>query len=167
MTRKAREARPKGPADKTQQPDKLTGKQRAFAEHYAASGNATEAARAAGYAGNAETLSQVGSENLRKPQVARYIASLAQAAQSSRIVTREERQQFWTSTMRGEVHKGEAPRFADRLKASELLGKAQADFVDRHELTGKDGAPIQQETALTLEGKSIEELTALYKSWTR
>ena len=69
--------------------------------------------------------------------------------------------------MRGEAQGDEPPRFADRLKASELLGKAQADFVERHELTGQGGGPIQQETAHSLEGKSIEELTALYKTWTK
>lgn len=30
----------------------------------------------------------------------------------------------------------------DRLRASELLGKSDADFVDRHELTGKDGGDL-------------------------
>jgi hypothetical protein len=30
----------------------------------------------------------------------------------------------------------------DRLKAAELLGKSEADFVERQEITGRDGAPL-------------------------
>jgi len=49
--------------------DKLTLKQQLFVEAYLgeAKGNATEAARIAGYKGNEITLAAVGAENLRKP----------------------------------------------------------------------------------------------------
>ena len=30
----------------------------------------------------------------------------------------------------------------ERLKASELLGKSEGDFLDRHEYAGKDGGPL-------------------------
>ena len=30
----------------------------------------------------------------------------------------------------------------DRLKSSELLGRSQADFTDKTELSGKDGGPL-------------------------
>ena len=51
---------------------KLTGKQRAFCEHYIACYfNATEAARRAGY--SEKTAQQIGSENLLKPVIANYI----------------------------------------------------------------------------------------------
>jgi len=43
----------------------LTIKQQKFVDSY--SGNATEAARLAGYAGNDTTLASIGNENLRKP----------------------------------------------------------------------------------------------------
>ena len=36
----------------------------------------------------------------------------------------------------------------DRLKASELLGRSQADFTDKKELTGKGGRPIRITTAV-------------------
>src|ERR1051325_3279587 len=50
----------------------LTDKQRRFVAAYIgpASGNATEAARLAGYKGNDVTLGAVGAENLKKPQIA-------------------------------------------------------------------------------------------------
>lgn len=49
---------------------RLSGKQKAFIEHYLANGfNGTAAARAAGYKGNDVTLASVAHENLRKPQI--------------------------------------------------------------------------------------------------
>ena len=54
---------------------KLTLKQRLFVEAYLgkAKGNASEAARLAGYKGNAVTLGSVGAENLKKPQIAEML----------------------------------------------------------------------------------------------
>jgi hypothetical protein len=43
-----------------------------------------------------------------------------------------ERQQFWTAVLRGE----ESAEMKDRLKASELLGKCQGDFIERVESSG-------------------------------
>lgn len=54
---------------------KLTGKQLVFANEYLKCLNATEAARRAEYKGNDATLAQVGYENLRKPDIAEYIAA--------------------------------------------------------------------------------------------
>jgi hypothetical protein len=53
----------------------LTHKQELFIEYYLgeAHGNATEAARIAGYQGNDNTLASVGAENLRKPAIAACI----------------------------------------------------------------------------------------------
>jgi phage terminase small subunit len=53
----------------------LSNKQKAFIEHYLRTWNATEAARLAAYRGNDVTLASVGSENLRKPQIAAVIAA--------------------------------------------------------------------------------------------
>lgn len=49
--------------------DKLTPKQSLFVKEYLKTGNATESARRAGYAGNDVTLGQVGADNLKKPQI--------------------------------------------------------------------------------------------------
>lgn len=48
---------------------KLTGKQRAFINHYIVTLNATESARLAGYQGTRDTLRAVGAENLAKPSI--------------------------------------------------------------------------------------------------
>jgi hypothetical protein len=54
-------------------PAKLTTKQKLFVEHYVATLNATQAANRAGYRGSVNTLSTVGYENLRKPEIAAEI----------------------------------------------------------------------------------------------
>ena len=47
------------------------------------------------------------------------------------IATRKERQSFWTRVMQGRPEPdGKVPRMMDRLKASELLGKSEADFTE-------------------------------------
>lgn len=55
--------------------DGLTNKQRVFVEKYigVAHFNATEAASAAGYKGNRNTLAVVGHDNLRKPNIAALV----------------------------------------------------------------------------------------------
>ena len=52
------------------------------------------------------------------------------------IYDREQRQRFWTSIMTGEIENAEdgtKVTIADRLKASELLGKSEADFTEKRE----------------------------------
>ena len=55
----------------------------------------------------------------------------------SDVKSRIDRKKFWSEIMET------AEKPADRLKASELLGRTEADFTDvtRHE--GADGGPIQ------------------------
>jgi phage terminase small subunit len=108
----------------------LTPKQQAFVEYYAACGNATEAARLAGYA----KPHPQGAENLLKPTVKAAVTLLMQKQSNSRIATAQERQQFWTAVLRG--IEGYEAEMKDRLKASELLGRCQGDFLDRVESTG-------------------------------
>lgn len=55
---------------------RLTGKQRAFAIHYVATLNGTEAARRAGYKGSDTVLAGVAYENRRKPHIAALIDKL-------------------------------------------------------------------------------------------
>lgn len=47
------------------------------------------------------------------------------------IAAKEDRQAFWTKVMMDEEQ-----NMAFRLKAAELLGKAQGDFIERHEHAG-------------------------------
>ncbi|MBK1725731.1 terminase small subunit [Halorhodospira neutriphila] len=114
----------------------LTERQRRFCEAYAAAGNATEAARRAGY----RRPDPQGAENLRKPAIAHALEALRQETTAAAIAEREERQAWWTSIMRGEHRPdGSVPTISEQLRASELLGRAQGDFVERREITGRDG----------------------------
>lgn len=117
----------------------LTPKQQAFVDAYA--GNGVEAARLAGYAGDAKVLAVTASRLLADAKVADAIARRShlvekarQEAQvvAGRIATRAERQAFWTQVMCAE-----SQRMSDRLKAAELLGKSEADFVERLQHEGK------------------------------
>jgi phage terminase small subunit len=113
----------------------LTARQRAFVEAYA--GNATDAARKAGYKGSDATLSVTGHYLLRNPKVREAIEKRTSRDSAKRIATREERQEFWTRVMRDDK-----AEMRDRLKASELLGKSGADFIERHQHEGSVGVRV-------------------------
>ena len=119
---------------------KLTVKQQRFVDFY--DGNATDAARKAGYKGNANTLGQVGDENLKKPKIARAIQKREQKRTKGPIATREERQKFWTDTMRNKIP-GIDIDIKDRSKASELMGRSEADFTDKKIISDPDGKSLR------------------------
>ena len=111
----------------------LTAKQQRFVEAY--TGNATQAAIAAGY--SEKTAPFIGAENLKKPKIIAELKSRETIRSTPLIASRAERQQFWSSVMRDKNQ-----QMRDRLKAAELLGKSEADFIERQEITGRDGAPL-------------------------
>lgn len=135
----------------------LTRKQQLFVEAYCgeARGNATEAARLAGYKGTAMTLGQVGAENLRKPQIAEAIEQRDRDNPS--IPDADEIRGFWGESMRDT----ELP-WRDRHAASESLAKSSAMFVRRVEQSGPDGGAIPLSAVVAkqedFEGMDDEEL---------
>lgn len=78
---------------------KLTPKQKAFADEYLICGNATEAARKAGY----KQPHVQGSQNLEKLSVSSYIAERQKQIEDSRIADVREVMEFYSAVMRGEV----------------------------------------------------------------
>lgn len=97
----------------------MTDKQIKFITEYTKDFNATQAAIRAGY--SQKTAYSIGQELLKKPEI-------QQAMNEHRnrdIADKEERLLFWSNVMRDS---SESMKY--RLKASELLGKAQADFTD-------------------------------------
>lgn len=80
---------------------KLTPKQKAFADEYLKCGNATEAAKKAGY--NAKSARQIGTENLSKPSISEYIAERQKQIDDSRIADVKEVLEFYSSVLRGDV----------------------------------------------------------------
>lgn len=110
---------------------KLTPKQKAFADYYIETGNATEAARRAGY----KKPNVQGSQNLDKLSVKSYIEERIKALDEKRIAKGEEVLQYLTKVMRGEEKDqfGLDASLQDRTKAAELLGKRYRLFIDKVE----------------------------------
>ena len=128
--------------------NKLTPKQRAFADYYIETGNATEAARRAGY----KKPNVQGSQNLEKLSIKSYIEERVKASDEKRIAKGEEVLEYLTKVMRGEEKDqfGLDASLQDRTKAAELLGKRYRLFVDKVEQkvnvnsTTKLGSILQQ-----------------------
>lgn len=94
----------------------MTLKQQKFCDYYLATGNATEAAIKAGY--SEQTARSIGSENLSKPDIQKYLSEHSQKAHNSRIADANEVLEYLSETMRdGSLYR------KDRTKAAELLGK--------------------------------------------
>lgn len=127
------------PPDQPWKDTKLSPKMRAWLKAYMgqAAGNATEAARLAGY----KQPSTMGSR-LRT----RFLESghlRPDAPSNPDIADPDEVRRFWTKAMRGNVteqpslgNEEGVPKLRDRLKASELLAKAARMFVEEVHHTG-------------------------------
>lgn len=105
---------------------KLTPKQKAFADLYIKLGNATEAARQAGY--SAKTARYIAAENLAKPVIADYIHERMSNQDKERMASADEVLEFYTAVMRGEVKDqfGIDASLSDRIKAGMELMKRHA-----------------------------------------
>ena len=104
----------------------LTPKQKAFADYYIECGNATEAARKAGY--KEESCRTIGCQNLTKRNISAFIAEHMQAQNEARVASADEVLQFFSSVMRGEVKDqfGLDAALSDRLNAGKELMKRYA-----------------------------------------
>lgn len=114
---------------------KLTPKQKAFADYYIELGNATEAARRAGY--SEKNANNIASENLAKPNISAYIQQRMAEQDAKRVATADEVLRFYTSVMRGEEKDafGLDVGMADRIKAADSLMKRYAVANDRQKST--------------------------------
>ncbi|MBC8581650.1 MULTISPECIES: terminase small subunit [Zhenhengia] len=128
---------------------KLTLKQKAFADYYIQTGNATESAIKAGY--SKKTAGVIGDENLKKPYIKKYIEERLEQISSDRIADAKEVMEYLTAVMRGQtlseivVVEGcgdgcsearridKAPDEKERIKAAELIGKRYSMWTDKVE----------------------------------
>lgn len=134
---------------------KLTDKQQKFADHYIASGNASDSARQAGYSASyANTHVYKLLENAR---VRSYIEERNAQLESDRIASMKEVKEFWTNTMRDEC-----AEYKDRLKASEHIAKTNGAFLDKVEHSGEIHNTVVTLTPEERE-KRIAELKAKLK----
>ncbi|MFR5644230.1 MAG: terminase small subunit, partial [Clostridium paraputrificum] len=108
-----------------------TPKQKAFCDYFIETGNATEAARRAGYKG--KNLNRIASENLSKLDIKQYIDERNKMLESKRIASITEVKEYWTKVMRGEEKDqfGLDASLQDRTKAAELLGKTYGMFINK------------------------------------
>lgn len=137
----------------------LTEKQKRFIDYYIETGNATEAAKKAGY--SRKTAKAAGYENLTKPYLKSAIDERMKSLEEKRVADAREVLIHLTAAMRGEIEEevvvcegvGEGVSKArtikkhlsarDRLKAAELLmrryGLAMSD-IEQEEKRAKTAA---------------------------
>lgn len=103
---------------------KITPKQKKFADFYIECGNATEAAKRAGY--SEKTAYSIGQRLLKNVEVSAYIAKRQQKIESERLCTLKEIQEFRSRVIRGEEKDafGLDIEISDRLSACNQLEKA-------------------------------------------
>lgn len=149
----------------------LTDKQRRFIDAYLVCWNATEAAARAGYSGARASLAQIGHENLRKLEIraeidarlsesampaSEVLARLTEIARSSMADFLSPRGKGVALDLKrasdaGALHlvkkytktkQGVTIELYDAQAALVKLGEHHRLFVQRQEITGKDGGPI-------------------------
>ncbi|MDU5400551.1 MAG: terminase small subunit [Veillonella sp.] len=113
---------------------KLTKKERIFADEYVKTTNGTQSAITAGY--SEKTASVTASKMLRKPKVRQYIDAIMNERSKNTIATADEVLQYLTRVMNGEEKDafGLDVSVNDRTKAAELLGKRHMLFTDKVKL---------------------------------
>ena len=139
--------------------DKLTLKQKKFADEYIISGNATQSAIKAGY--SKKTAGVIAVENLEKPNIKAYIDERLKELDDKAIAKQEEVLQYLTAVMRGQsksavvVIEGlgeglsearlinKTPDEKDRIKAAELLGKRYGAFTEKVDIGGDMSLSIE------------------------
>jgi len=123
----------------------LTAKQRAFVAAY--SGNAEEAAVSAGF--SPASARTEGYRLMRKPHVVKAIRARETVELRPKVLSRVQLQEMWSKIA---IDSNEHTK--DRLKASELLAKSHAMFVERLDLTGG----VEVKTQVDLSGLKPSEL---------
>ena len=113
----------------------LTPKQKAFANYYIECGNASEAARKAGY--SPKTAGAIGEENLKKPEISAYIDERMTKQDATLVASADEVLRFYSSVMRGQEKDafGLDPSLSDRLKAADSLMKRYAIGAEKQKGT--------------------------------
>ena len=117
--------------------NELTPKQKAFADYYIETGNATESAKRAGY----KHPNVQGAQNLEKLSITRYIAERTKPTEEKRIATGDEVMEFFTAVMRGEIKDAFdlPPSLADRKHAAKELAKRTVDINKQNDEYEDDG----------------------------
>lgn len=107
--------------------DKLTPKQKKFCDEYLKLGNATQAAKNAGY--SEKTAYRTGADNLKVPHVLDYINARQEQIASKDIADIEEIMKYLTDVMRGKIKDqfDLDASLSERTKAAQELLKRNVD----------------------------------------
>ena len=125
--------------------------QQKFADNYNGEGTGTQSAILAGY--SPKTAYSTASRLLKHSEVVQYLNKRKEIEskdvmleRKAIIMSRHERQAFWSAVANGEVGETQVvgdttllvpAKMNDRLKASELLGRSEADFTENTNLKGE------------------------------
>jgi phage terminase small subunit len=116
-----------GKGEHTGYSHKLTKKQKIFADIY--DGNAKQAALLAGY--SKVSAHSIGQRLLNNPRIKELIQNRNNKVTAPLIMNRQARQEFWSKVIQDPEQS-----MGDRLRASELLGRSEADFTENHKHSG-------------------------------
>ena len=132
----------------------LTPKQQAFADYYIECGNATEAAKRAGYSEN--NVGENAAKTLKNPNVSAYISERMEEQARKRVADANEVIEFYTAVMRGEVKDqfGLDASLSDRLKAGDSLMKRYMAGGYKYGETKREEDPLSK--ALREEAERME-----------
>lgn len=139
----------------------LTPKQKAFVSAYVATGNATEAARRAGYSGSDKTLQVMGAKNISNAMVKQAI----DAKQKKRSERLELAEDYELSIATDLIDKLQADLYDDEgrlnrgladtlLKATDLAAKLRGKYVFKQEIKVSGDVSSRLEELLDDAGRS-------------
>lgn len=143
--------------------DKLTVKQKKFADEYMISGNATEAAIKAGY--KKKSAYSIAGQNLKKHEIIQYITKRQKKLESKKIAQQKEIFEYLSSVMRGEqtetVMTADGPvetpvSVKDRINAAkELLRRNPGDPL----IKAQTEKAIAEAKVATVQAEELEKIT--------
>ena len=125
-----------------------TVKERRFLKAYLEGKSLAECAKYAGSrAKDTHSLSQVGYRWLKKVNLSMQeildLCGLSDEVLARKLQEALEADRLYLASYEGKfLDERKAPDIPTRLKAVELIGRMRGHFIDRHELTGKDGGDI-------------------------
>ncbi len=135
----------------------LTPRQKRFAEEYVIDFNGTAATIRAGYSPkHAEKQAHL---LVRHPGISYYIDHLSRSKENKIVSVNPD---YIIQEVVGIIKK-EGARDGDRLRGLELLARHLGMFIDRQEITGKDGGPLELEQRRAVE-EEAQNFNHLLKS---
>ena len=122
-------------------PSELNSRQKAFCKYYVELGNATQAARRAGY--SEKTADVIAARLLDNVKIQQEITTIQQPIDERHIATAQEVMEFFTKMMNGEIKDqfGLDANNSDKIKAAQEIAKRTVDIENR--ANGKSDARIE------------------------